>query len=367
MRPRPRPIARLAVVALALAGLSACQQPDMAAEEQPRLVRVVTVSSSDHAATASLTGEVQARTKIDLAFRITGQISEIAVAVGDHVTAGQVLARIDAEAQRADLELAEASVEAADAALEQAAAALARQQALLASGLVTRSKYDQAEQDRRTAESSLESARAMRQAALNALSYTELRADSDGIVTRVNRDAGEVAPSAQPVVSVAHDGPRDAVFNVHETLLFAGADELQAAAVDVALVADANVRATGRIREVSPTVDPKTGTVRVRVTLQDAPAAMTLGSLVTGHVTMPAAPATVIPWSAITLDGGQPAVWLVAPEAHTASIRPVEIAQYTTEGIILAGGLQAGDLLVVEGGQFLYPGKPVRLAGGDPS
>ena len=367
MRPRPRPFARLVVAALALAGLSACRQPGTAAEEQPRLVRVVTVASSDHAATASLTGEVQARTKIDLAFRVTGQISEIDVAVGDHVTAGQVVARIDAEAQQADLELAEASVEASEAALEQAIAALARQRALLASGLIAQSKYDQAKQDRRTAESSLESARAMHQAALNALSYTELRADSDGVVTHINRDVGEIAPLAQPVVSLAHDGPRDAVFNVHETLLFADVDQLQAATVDVALVTDANIRATGRIREVSPTVDPKSGTVRVRVTLHDAPAAMTLGSLVTGRVTMPVIAVIMIPWSAITLDGGQPAVWLVAPEAHTASIRPVEIAQYTTEGIILTSGLETGDLIVVEGGQFLYPGRPVRIAGGDPS
>src|SRR5690606_7631182 len=147
--------------------------------------------------------------------------------------------------------------------------------------------------------------------AANALSYTELRADGDGVVTRIGRDVGEIAPSAQPVVSVAHDGPRDAVFNVHEPLLFAGTGELLAASVDIALVANPDVRTTGRIREVSPTVDPISGTVRVRVTLDETPAAMTLGALVTGHLAMPAGPAIVVPWSAITLDRGRPAVWLV--------------------------------------------------------
>lgn len=359
--------AQLSIAALALAVLAACQQPEAAGEESPRLVRVITVAVRDHATTASLTGEVQARTKIDLAFRVTGQISELNVTVGHHVTAGQVLARIDSEPQRADLELAEASVQAAEAALEQATAALARQQTLLASGLVTRSKYDQAEQDLRTAESSLVAARAMHQAALNALSYTELLADSDGIVTRINRDKGEIAASAQPVVSVAHDGTRDAVFNVHESLLFADAEELQAAAVDVALVDNESVRTIGTIREVAPTVDPRSGTVRVRVTLQNAPSAMKLSSLVTGSVTTTISHAIVIPWSAITLDQGRPAVWLVDPEALTATVRPVEIRQYTTPGIVLAGGLKAGDLLVVEGGQFLYEGKQVRIAGGDPA
>lgn len=362
-----RCIVRAAAAVLALVVLTACQPIDVAVEKPPRLVRVVPVVVDNYAETASLTGEVQARTRIDLAFRVTGQISELNVAAGDHVTANQVLARIDAETQRADLELAEASVQAAGATLEQASAALARQQALMAGGLVTRSKYDQAEQDRRTAESALESARAMRQAALNELSYTELRADSDGIVTRINREPGEIAPAALPVISVAYDGPRDAVFNVQEPLLFADADALSAAIVEVGLVADASIATIGTIREVSPTVDPRSGTVRVRVTLQDAPAAMTLGALVTGRITMPATPAIVIPWSAITLDHGQPAVWLVDPKAHTTTIRQVEIDKYTTHGVVLAGDVQAGELLVTEGGQFLYDGKPVGMVSGDPS
>lgn len=361
MTRNPKRLRLAMLAALLLPALLACQQPQAMAEKQPRLVRVVPAALQDHVQTATLTGEVQARSKIDLAFRLTGQITEVNAGVGDRVTANQVLARIDSETQQADLELAEASVRAAQAALDQATAALARQQTLLESGLVTRSKYDQAEQDRRTAESSLESALAQRQAALNALSYTELRADADGIVTRVNRDAGEIAQSAQPVLSVAHGGPRDAVFNVYETLLFAVADDLSNASVAVALVSDSGIRAAGQVREISPTVDTRSGTVRVTVSLEDAPAAMTLGSLMTGRITMPAVPAIVIPWSSINLDRGTPAVWLVEPKDNTAFIRHVEIDRYTTTGIVLSSGLKAGDLLVTEGGQFLYEGKPVRV------
>ena len=56
------------------------------------MVRVITVAVRDHTTSASLTGEVQALTKIDLAFRVAGQISELNVTVGQHVTAGQILA-----------------------------------------------------------------------------------------------------------------------------------------------------------------------------------------------------------------------------------------------------------------------------------
>lgn len=363
----PGSLARLLVTVLALAGVAACQQPVVAVNKAPRRVQVVAVALNDYVETAALTGEVQARTWIDLAFRTTGQIGELAVAVGDHVTANQVLARIDADLQRADLELADAGVQAAEAALEQSVATLARQQALLAGGLSTRSKYDQAEQDQRTAESTLKSAQVARQAALNALSHTELRAGADGIVTRINRTLGEIAPAALPVISVAYDGPRDAVFNVHEPLLFADPDELRAATVDIALLADPGVRTTGAIRELSPTVDPRSGTVRVRVAMRDTPAAMTLGALVTGRVTLPAVPAIVIPWSAITIENGRPAVWLVDPQAQAAFSRPIEIEKYTTGGVVVARGLRVGDLLAVEGGQFLYEGKSVSVVRGDPA
>lgn len=353
----------LVVYAVLLSGLSACQQADALGAKPIRLVRVVPVVLEPYAQTAALTGEIEARSKIDLAFRLTGQITEVHVAVGDHVAANQLLARIDSEIQQADIKLAEASVRAAQAALEQATAALSRQQSLLDGRLITRSKYDQAVQDRTTAQSSLDSSLAMRDAANNALSYTELRADAAGVVTRVNRVVDEMSQPAQPVISIAHDGPRDAIFNVYESLLFAAGENVSTASVDVALIADGNIRAIGHVREISPTVDTRTGTVRVTVALQDPPAAMTLHALVTGQVTLSANPAVTIPWSAITFDHGSPSVWLVAPQDHTVMVRHVQIKKFTTGGIILDSGVQAGELLVTEGGQFLYDGKIVRTIG----
>ncbi|MGO7594197.1 hypothetical protein AB9E13_34315, partial [Rhizobium leguminosarum] len=49
------------------------------------------------------------------------------------------------------------------------------------------------------------------------LSYTELKADADGVITALNAEVGHVAQAAQVVFTLAHDGDRDAVFEVVES------------------------------------------------------------------------------------------------------------------------------------------------------
>jgi membrane fusion protein, multidrug efflux system len=127
---------------------------------------------------ATLTGEVQARLDADLSFRVGGRIVERVVDIGDHVEAGDVLARLDATEQRADIDAATAAVAAAEAQLRVAQSTFGRQRALLADGFTTRPTYDQAQEALRTAEASLEAARAKPGLAKDALACAELSAES---------------------------------------------------------------------------------------------------------------------------------------------------------------------------------------------
>src|SRR5450432_81273 len=60
--------------------------------------------------TITLTGEIRARVESDLAFRVGGQITERLVDVGDHVSSGQILAKLDPRAQQTTVEAREADV-----------------------------------------------------------------------------------------------------------------------------------------------------------------------------------------------------------------------------------------------------------------
>src|SRR3954451_7142375 len=263
-----------AAIGLLLAG---CEQKAAVTPQPSRLVRTEIVKLSERRQSITLTGDVQARVLAEMSFRVSGRVTERLVEVGAHVKAGQLLAQIDPAEQQAALDSAEAAVTAAESQVKVATSNFNRQQTLLTSGFTTRATFDQAQETLRTAEGSLESAKAQLGTAKDALTYTELRADADGTITARNIEVGQVAQAAQSAFTLAHDGDRDAVIDGYEAALSFKFDNTK---VELALIADPTVTAKGQVREVSPTIDPKSGTVRIKIAIEDPPPGMTLGSAV---------------------------------------------------------------------------------------
>ncbi len=339
--------------------LGACEQ-DRVVTRPATLVRTEIVQLQPYAATIRLTGDVQARVRTELSFRVSGRVTERMVDVGSHVNAGDVLATIDPTEQQADLEGSKASVAAAEAQLRVATATFERQKSLMEKGFTTRVSYDQAQEGLRTAEGTLEAARAQLGTSTDVLTYTELRASASGIITARNIEVGQVAQSAQAAYTLAEDGARDAVFDLYESI-FLGQPESDT--IKLTLVSDPAVTAPGRVREISPTVDPKNATVRVKVAIQNAPGAMTLGSTVIGESRTRPVDKIVLPWSSLTAALNGPAVWVVDPGTHVVSLRDIAVESYETSSFIVGKGLAVGERVVTDGGKLLRPGQVVTFDG----
>ena len=189
------------------------------------------------------------------------------------------------------------------------------------------------------------------------LSDTVLKADADGIVTQRNVDPGQVVGAAQSVFNFAHDGDRDAIFDIQEQLL----TSIPPSTVDLSLLSDPAVTATGRIREVSPLINPQTGTVEVKVGLDAVPPEMQLGAAVAGSVRQSILKdAIMVPWQALAAGDGRPAVWVVDPGGNTVTLRPITIERYDSGQILVSGGLKSGEKVVTSGSQMLRPGETVQ-------
>jgi membrane fusion protein, multidrug efflux system len=358
----PHPSALAAALALALLAtpLGACNDHPAATVERAALVHTEIVQPQDGQASLTLTGEVQARFRAELSFRASGRVLARLADVGAHVNAGDLLARLDPAEQQADFDAATAGMAAAEAQLRVAQATFERQSNLLSSGFTTRVAYDQAQEQLRTAQSALESAKAELGRTREALGDTELHAGAAGVITARSLEVGQVVQATQSVFTLAQDGERDAVFDAPESM-FLG--DVESGRVSLALVSGPDVTAAGYVREISPAVDPKSSTVRVKVAIQNPPPAMTLGSAIAGTAGTKTATEITVPWTALMATGSKPAVWIVDPKTKTASLKPVTIGAYEAASVLIKEGLEAGDRVVVDGGKLLSSGQPVTYGG----
>jgi RND family efflux transporter MFP subunit len=345
---------------LAALAFSAVAWPALA-DGAPRPVHVAPVKFQEREQTITITGEVVARVETDLSFRVGGRITGWFVDVGAAVKEGQVLARLDPEEQKADVVAAEAGVRAADAQLKLARTNFDRQKSLLNDGISTQRDFDDAETALRTAESAREASIAQRDTAKEVLSYTELRAPADGIVTGRLAESGQVAQAAQTMFTIADNGPRDAVFEVYESLFFSQPSE---DGVVITLLSDDRVRTEGRVREVSPTIDAETGTVRVKIAMAETPPEMTLGASVVGVGSLAPRRVAVVPWQALSGTDGKPALWIVDKANDTVDLRPVEVMSFETGAALISGGIEEGETYVSDGTKLLRPGQTVTATEG---
>ena len=350
------PSALLALAALSL--LSACRSADEDQAPEVRPVRVTTIETRAIGDTVVMTGTVQAETEINQSFRIDGRLIERTVDVGDTVSPGQLLARLDPQNEDSGLVAARAQLTAAQAQLVEARNNHTRMRDLVAENAVSRSTFDQAVALLQTAESQVEAVRANLNLAENRLSYTRLFADVAGVVTARGPEPGEVVAAGRMVVQVAREGARDAMFGVPAQVKDSAPRNPD---ITVVLTSDPKVTAAGKVREVAPRADPVTGTFAVRVRLLNPPAAMRLGSTVTGRMKLATASGIEVPASALIRADGKAAVWVVDPQALTVSTRTIEVQAQDPAKVQVRSGLKAGDLVVTAGVHALRPGQKVRV------
>jgi RND family efflux transporter MFP subunit len=349
----------VAVVLIAAAALTGCDKPALP-PAQARPVRTVTVEHRAEGETVSLTGQVRAKDQVSLAFRLDGRMIERPVNVGDVLTAGQIVAKLDPQNQQNSLRSAQASLASAEAVLAQSRLAFWRQQELLKDGWTPKAKFDEAEQNLKTAQAQVDSAQAQLRIAQDQLSYTTLFADAPGAVTAKGAEPGEVVRAGQMIVQLARQGGRDAVFDVPEQLIRTSPRDPE---VEIALADDPKVRATGRVREVAPQADSATRTYQVKVGITNPPEAMRLGATVTGRVKLPAPSGVEVPAGALTEANERPAVWVVDPRSKTVSLRNVDVLRHDPATVVISQGLEIDEIVVTAGVQTLHPGQKVRLLG----
>lgn len=351
---------KLVLVGLVLVAGGCDARVSQAPEIRP--VRTVVVDPKPIEDDRSAVGEVKPRYESDIAFRIGGKLISRAVDVGMSVKKGDVLARLDSTDNGNRLKSAESDIVAAEAVLTDAKGTEGRLRQLLASGTTTQSNYDAALKNLRSAEAKLDAVGAALNLAKDQLSYSDLHADFDGIVTGAGAEAGQVVNAGQMIVRLAQPGEKDAVFSIAESAFRNRKDDNQQPEVSVSLLSNPNISADGVVREISPVADPVTRTYQVKVTLNAPPPEMRFGASVVGRLKTSTAPVVTLPGSALFDKAGAPAVWVFSPAAGSVALKAVTVARYEADRVIVSDGLAKGDIVVTAGVNRLRENQKVRLA-----
>jgi len=306
----------------------------------------------------TVSGSIAAWQEMSLGVELSGnRVADVLVDVGDEVKAGQVLLRLDSRTLVVQSHQADAALEQARASLALARAASARGDALLGRGLISTSDHDQLEANLINAEAKLTTAEADRDAARLRLGFATLVAPHDGVISAREVQPGQVVSAGSELLRLIRDGRLEWRAELAERDFL----RVREGAV-VALTGPDGAAVRGRVRAVSPSLDPQRRTGLVYADLPD-PGALRAGMFAEGRILLGTVPAMVVPRESIVYRDGLPYVFTLDGNGDTSTVtqRRISIGMQQGSMVEVTGGLDANARVVARGAGFLGNGDLVRV------
>jgi membrane fusion protein, multidrug efflux system len=315
-----------------------------AKEEKAADVRAMTLAPREFVDRVTIPGRVEPLSFATVSAEKAGKIVELLADKGDAVRAGQPLMRVEArtwEAYRrqSEVELREAGKE------------RARFESLQRSGGISTSDFDRVQQR-------VDTARAAAQLAEANVSQCEVKSPLDGIVDNRFVERGEYAHEGAPVFRIVSTNALKVTVDLAER-------DIGAAAVgrplDFRVAAYPDAVFTARVTYVAIEGSPESNTFRVELRADSAGGRLRPGMLADVSLARRTVrEALVVPLAAVLPRKGQDVVFVVVN--GRAERRTVRLEAIAGADVVLAGGVEAGDRVVVEGQRDLEDGVPVRVA-----
>ena len=359
---------------------------------QPTLsVTTAPVESSTVPGRLSATGTVTASNLLPVLPQATGlQVRQVLVDEGQTVQAGQTLAVLDDSVLQTQLQQAQAQLNAAQSVVRQKQAVLNQQRANLAQaqrelqryqflanqGAIARQELDTrttavetaaqtvavAQADIANAQAAVQSNQAQIRTLQTQLGQTLVKAPASGVIAQKNAEVGDVT-SNQQLFSIIRNDALELQVKVPETQL----PQVQVGApVLITSHADSRIHLSGKVREISPLVDPQTRQATVKIALPSSPL-LRPGMFVQAAIASGTTQGLTVPFQAVIPQSEGQATVYVLDNNNIAHARTVETGATIgadnpdTARVAIQSGLQAGDCVVVTGAGYLKDGDKVAV------
>ena len=305
--------------------------------------------------------------------KVNGRLESVAVKLGDRVSRGQTLARVEDLEIRQQVRQAEASHEVAAATIRQREADLKfaqtnldRSRSLFDRQLLPRQSMDDAEARFQAATAQLDLARAQftqAKARLDelqiTLANTVITSPVNGYVGKRFLDAGAWVSTTAPVVSVVDIATVRLVANLVEKDLRRVTHGVHGR---VEVDAYPGESFSGRVARVAPVLDPATRTAEMEIEIPNDDARLKPGMYARVELTVgERSDALIVPRNALLHVDGKPGVFVAVD--NTVRYQPVTVGLQGQDTVEIREGLRIGDQVVTTGAGALTDGDRILVAG----
>ncbi|MGZ5200515.1 MAG: efflux RND transporter periplasmic adaptor subunit [Telluria sp.] len=321
---------------------------------------VATVAAGELHVDLPLSGALAPLNQATVKSKVSGVVLETTVQEGMSVTAGQVIARLDASDARARAAQQQAALDEANARLSLAVKNNANSAALLKQHYISQNSYDTTQNSVELAQAAVNAAKAQLDLARIALNDTVIRAPLSGVVSKRFVQAGD---------KLAPDLPAFSIVDLRQMTL-----EAQVPASDIPRVhvgQDARFKVdgfdgrsfSGKVARINPTTETGSRAMIVYISVDNADGLLKGGMFAKGSITTEKAAANALaPLSALRQDNGRDVVYRVDHGKVVA--QPVKLGlSNPDEGMVeVTEGLAPGATVIATKLDGVKPGSSVKLA-----
>lgn len=334
----------------------------------PVPVTITTSAQKSVPITLNAPGTVEAISSVQVRSQVTGRIAQIHFAEGQEVQVGQMLITVDPQPFQVALDQAQAVLARDTAQANNAQAQVNRYENLFNRGLISRDQYE----TQLATAAALKATTAADEAAVAAaklnLQYTKIPAPAAGRTGALQAHPGDLvqANGPTPLVTINQMAPIYVTFAVPGKMLddvrhFQAISPLKV----TARTADEEGSVTaGRVTFIDNSVDPQTGTIKVKATFPNTDRALWPGQYVDTTLLLSMEPnSIVVPTVAVQTGPQGQYVWVVDDQMR-AQMRPVTVQRTQGDDSIIGNGIKSGETVVTDGQLRLTPG--ARIAARTP-
>ena len=358
MRPPLLASSLLALAGLGLVvGLSRAQDDTKSGAAAPKPALTVTLTQAKSAMVPlqlAANGNVAAWQEAIIGSEANGlRIKELHVNVGDAVRSGQLLATLDDAGVQVDLALARAALHEAQALADEATANAERARGVQTAGVLSAQQISQYLTQEQTAKARVASAQAQWEAQQLRLKHTKVLAPDGGVISARSAALGAVVGAGSELFRLIRQGRLEWRAELTSQEL-----ARMRKGTLVVVTAPDGTHSKGKVRIVSPTVDPQTRNGLVYVDIAAAP--FKPGMFARGEFDLGRSDALTVLQSAVVVREGFSFVYAVGADNRVKQ-RKVQTGRMLGDTIEIVQGISPQDRLVATGAGFLTDGDLVRI------